>query len=100
VAVAHHVEYISVVGAVKDDGPSAVPLVVQPNPYEVRYVSLGLAPTGQFDGLGNGPEAFLDARLRGCMNPEDPSGGCFLGGSVGELDSQLRFAAPVSLSPA
>jgi hypothetical protein len=38
----------------------------------LRYVGVGLIPIRQFEDVGNGLEAFLDAGLRAGMDPENP----------------------------
>ena len=86
------IEHVSVVGAVEDHDPSAVPFVGQPAVYKLRDIGLRLVLAGQLDSVGNRPEALFDTRLRASVDLEHPSVGPSRGDPVSELDGQLRFA--------
>lgn len=61
--------------------------------HELGHIGLRLSPASELDSLGDGAEAFLDARMRGGVNPKHPRG-CRRGGdAVGVLDRELRLAS-------
>ncbi len=62
--------------------------------HELGHIGLRLSPASELDSLGDGAEAFLDARMRGGVNPKHPRGCRRRGGdAVSVLDRELRFSS-------
>jgi hypothetical protein len=83
------IEYVAVVGAVKDYNPFAVPFIGQPAVYKLWDIGFRLVTAGKLDGIGDHPKALFDARLCASVDPEHPCVRLPRGDSVSIFDGQL-----------